>query len=78
MILSRFFVRRRVRSSRPGTIRRPGLEALEGRQLLSTCTSSDMSLNFTKISASVSTIQGNHIGASASMIQGNHIGTSVT
>ncbi len=83
MFLPRLFGRQDVRStrrSRPG--RRPLVEGLEGRQLLT-------SFNFAKVAAVVSTnpvgtnvapkktietaaIQGNHIGTAA--IQGNHIG----
>jgi hypothetical protein len=76
MLLSRFFRRRDVRSIRRSLpCRRPLVEALEGRQLLSTFT-------MTKVESpaivgnhiGTSAIQGNHIGTSA--IQGNHIGTS--
>jgi hypothetical protein len=48
--------------------RRPLVEALEGRQVLST-------LTFTKIEMNVSAIVGQHIGMDAG-IQGNHIGMS--
>jgi hypothetical protein len=57
---------------RSQTRRRPLVENLEGRQLLSTVASPDVSFNFTKISA----IVGNHIGTNVSAIVGNHIGIS--
>lgn len=61
MLLSRFFGRQKVSLTRgSGPFRRPVIEALEGRQLLSTF-------------AVTPAIQGNHIGAPA--IVGQHIGT---
>jgi hypothetical protein len=64
MFLSRFFGRQDVRSTRRSQPdRRPLVEALEGRQLLSTFT----------VTKGVDAIQGNHIGAPA--IVGQHIGT---
>jgi hypothetical protein len=71
MLLSQLFGRQSVPSTRrPRPARKPLVESLEGRQLLSTFVDSPM-------------IQGNHIGTSAVLrkhvpdaIQGNHIGTS--
>ena len=71
MLLSQLFGRQSVRSTRRSRSgRKPLVESLEGRQLLSTFVDSPM-------------IQGNHIGTSAVLrkhvpdaIQGNHIGTS--
>jgi hypothetical protein len=48
--------------------RRPIVEDLEGRQLLSGIVGNHIG---------VAAIQGNHIGMSVAAIQGNHIGTSV-
>ena len=81
MFLSRFFVRQAVCSiRRPLPRRRPLVEALEGRQLLSTFTAIEPG------SASAqSAVVGNHIGTNAivgnhigiEMVAGNHIGTNV-
>jgi hypothetical protein len=71
MRLSQFFGRQRIsvpRRSRP--VRRPVVEALEGRQLLSTFTVTPAT-NGQHIGTNV---VGNHIGTPA--IQGNHIGTN--
>ncbi len=63
MLLSRFFDRQNVSlTHRSKPRRRPVVEALEGRQLLSTV-------------AVTPAIQGNHIGTNA--IVGNHIGTNI-
>jgi hypothetical protein len=70
MFLSRFFVHRDVRSIRhPLPRRRPLVEALEGRQLLSTFTVS----NFNDVSPG-SLVSGNHVGTN--LVSGNHIGSN--
>jgi uncharacterized protein YwlG (UPF0340 family) len=51
--------------------RRPLVEALEGRQLLSSFTG-------TVVNTSASLVAGSHIGTNVSSIQGNHIGTNVS
>jgi hypothetical protein len=74
LLLSRFFGRRDVRSiHRPWPSRRPNLESLEGRQLLSS------------VGSSLPAIVGQHIGTSAAEIKqapvklvvGSHIGSNV-
>jgi hypothetical protein len=50
--------------------RRPIVEDLEGRQLLSGIVGNH-------IGTSVAMIQGNHIGTRVAMVKGGHIGTSV-
>jgi hypothetical protein len=82
MFPSRYFVRQEVRSiRRPQPCRRPLVEALEGRQLLSTFTATKPG------SASAqAAVVGNHIGTNAivgnhigiEMVVGNHIGTNVS
>jgi acetyltransferase-like isoleucine patch superfamily enzyme len=81
MSMSRVFVRRDVR---PLPRRRPLVEALEGRQLLSTFTVTEVApppaqydVVGNHIGTNVAMIQGNHIGTNVAMIQGNHIGTNV-
>jgi hypothetical protein len=73
LLLSRFFGRRDVRSiHRPWPSRRPNLESLEGRQLLSS------------VGSSLPAIVGQHIGTGVAeikhvpveLIVGNHIGTN--
>jgi hypothetical protein len=68
MFLSRFFLRQEARSNlRTHPRRRPLVEAVEGRQLLSTFTATEPG------SASAqNAVVGNHIGTNA--IVGNHIG----
>jgi hypothetical protein len=61
----------RPAARRPGPRRRPQVEDLEGRQLLSTA-----SLSHT-VAPVTTAIVGNHIGTSVAAIVGNHIGTSV-
>jgi hypothetical protein len=51
--------------------RRLLVEALEGRQLLSSFTGTD-------VNTSASLIAGNHIGTNVSEIVGQHIGTNVS
>jgi hypothetical protein len=81
MSLSRFFGRQNARSTRrPLVGRRHQIEALEGRQLLSTFTQTELGLPPAKSAIvgqhiGTSMIQGNHIGTNA--IQGNHIGVSM-
>jgi hypothetical protein len=70
MLLSQFFGRQSVRSTRrPRHVRQLLIEGLEGRRLLSASTVSDV------VGAHVGApaIVGNHFGTNA--IQGNHIGT---
>ncbi len=67
MFMSRFSVKR---DGRPLPRRRPLVEALEGRQLLSTFTATEFGSP-----PAQPAIVGNHIGAP--MIQGNHIGTNM-
>jgi hypothetical protein len=74
--LRRYDDRPCTRRSRTAPRPRLLVEDLEGRQLLSTVTGADFSLNFTKINANASVVQGQHIAAAPSGIQGNHIGTS--
>jgi hypothetical protein len=72
MLLSRFFGRRDVRSSRrPLARRRPLFEDLEGRQLLTAFTVGVAGGN----GQTSALVVGNHIGTSA-LVVGNHIGTS--
>jgi hypothetical protein len=75
LLLSRFFGRRDVRSiHRPSPSRRPNLESLEGRQLLSSVKP-----------FSAPAIVGQHIGTSVAEIKhvpvelvvGSHIGSNV-
>jgi hypothetical protein len=61
--------------------RRPTVEALEGRQLLSGVVGSHIGLNAAdfRVGSHIGTgamVQGGHIGTSA-MVRGGHIGTSV-
>jgi hypothetical protein len=81
MFMSRFFVGRDVR---PLPRRRPVLEALEGRQLLSTFTATEVAppsahvaVVGSHIGSNVAMIQGAHIGNGVAMIQGGHIGNGV-
>jgi hypothetical protein len=84
MFLSRFFGRQSVSSSRrQRPVRRPRVENLEGRQLLSTFVDTPM-IKGNHIGTSV-VVERKHIGADTvagnpsvtAFIQGNHIGTSV-
>jgi hypothetical protein len=70
MLLSRFFGRREVPSiRRPLPCRRPLLEPLEGRQLLTTVTMCKMV---------TPAIVGQHIGTGVTAeIVGQHIGTNI-
>ena len=69
MLLSRFFSRQNARMTRRTQLgRRPLIEALEGRQLLST----SALIVGNRIGSPM--IVGNHIGSP--MIVGNHIGTA--
>ncbi len=79
MFLSRLFRRSETRlARRPQARRRLLVDALEGRQLLTTFLSPDLGIVGNHIGTSVSAIVGNHIGTSVSAIVGNHIGTSVS
>ena len=70
MRLSSFFVRKEVSSIRhPQPRRRPLVEALEGRQLLSTFTATEF-----KWPSAQSAVVGSHIGSNA--VVGSHIGYS--
>jgi hypothetical protein len=72
MLLSRFFGRRNVRSTcRPLARRRPLVEDLEGRQLLTAFTVGVAGGN----GQTSALIVGNHIGTKT-LIVGNHIGTN--
>ena len=85
MLLPRFFGREKVRSTRrPAPGRHPLVEALEGRQLLSTFTATDV-VQRKHIGTAVVEVQRKHIGTAqvqrkhigAAMIQGNHIGVAM-
>jgi hypothetical protein len=74
----------RTTTRRPEARRRgPLVEALEGRQLLSTFTPADIKKAVAAVALSHTVapfdtaIQGNHIGVTVDSIQGNHIGTNV-
>jgi hypothetical protein len=87
MILSRLFHRSEVSSTRrPMARRKPAIEALEGRQLLSTLTFSKVEMNAAQVGSSVAdSIRGSHIGydgiqgahIGSAMIQGAHIGSAM-
>ena len=79
MFMSRFLVERDVRHL---PRRRPVVEALEGRQLLSTFAANDFrsapvqpAIVGNHIGTNVAVVQRKHIGADVAMIQGNHIGS---
>ena len=77
MFLSRLFVRQEVSSTRRlRTCRRPLVEDLEGRRLLSTLTVT-AAIQGAHIGGPVADIQGAHIGAPVADIVGNHIGTNM-
>jgi hypothetical protein len=63
----------RTTTPRPEARRRPSVEALEGRQLLTTFTPLDV-----KKSVAVTAVVGNHIGVATNAIQGNHIGVATS
>jgi hypothetical protein len=64
----------RPSTRRPQVRRRPLVETLEGRQLLSTVAA----IQGAHIGTNVAAIQGAHIGSNVAAIQGAHIGTNVS
>jgi hypothetical protein len=81
MFLSRFFGLRHTQTTRPySPRRRPQVESLEGRQLLTalTLTSPELAgIIGNHAGTNVAAIQGQHIGTNVAAIQGQHIGTNV-